>query len=182
MIVQRLLLTFVAIVLGLTIAAKADNKFLLQQTVSVPGASAKAAIWPDPYQPGYRVDVVFRIRPNTPLDPECMSIYRDIRYVLRDANNRTIPPNQAAMRRPVELEYSMGEGHSTRPGDQVLPSRAPCSIHTGGEAGRHLELDELYPHLAPGTYTLYMTFAPRGISQHASFKPVHITVDAQHPI
>jgi hypothetical protein len=179
---MRIFLTFAAFMLGLTVAGIADNTFLLQETVSLPGASAKAAIWPDPHQPGYRVDVVFKINPNTPLDPECLSIYRDIRYDLRDGHNRTIAPNEAAMRRPVEMEYSVFEAHSAHPRGQVLPTRAPCSIHTGGEAGRYLELDELYPHLVPGMYTLYMTFAPRGISQQASFKPVHITVDAEHPI
>jgi len=83
------------------------------------------------------------------------------------------------MHRPVELEWSMTDGHSPEPLDKVLPTRAPCSVRGGGVAGRHLELDQLYPHLVPGTYTLYMTFAPRGISQQASFRPVHITVDAQ---
>jgi hypothetical protein len=176
-------LALTALALAAPIVAKADSSILLHQSVSLPGATAEATVGPAAHgQPGYRVDLVFQFSANSPIDPECVSIYRDIRYVLRDANHRVMPLNEEAMRRPVEMEHSIGEGHSPVPGVKVLPSRAPCSNHFGGGASRHVDLLEIYPHLAPGTYTLYMSFAPRGMSQEAGFKPVRITVDAQHPI
>lgn len=99
----------------------------------------------------------------------CLSAYKDLRYELRDINNRIIPVNQQA------LESPQLEGHILEP--RFVGAHHSCSANASkGVWDTTAWLYVLYPNLPPGKYTLNISFAPRGWAQQADFAPVHITI------
>lgn len=101
----------------------------------------------------------------------CLSVYKDLRYELRDINNRIIPVSEQALEQPQmevpRMEHMIAGGHHPHP----CSANAPMGVWDATAW-----LDVLYPNLLPGPYTLRVSFAPRGWAQHFDFAPVAITI------
>lgn len=149
---------------------------LLHQTVSIGGTTAEVVVGPDSQRDGYRLDVLFRVPEGAPIGAGCISPNRDFRYELRDSHGTLVPVNQHALDTPPYGEST--DVWSVNASNQ----NSPCTDRSPGVVKRITILAPLYPRLAPGTYTLLITFAPRGQSQEAAFAPVSINVDAHHPL
>jgi hypothetical protein len=100
----------------------------------------------------------------------CLSAYRDVRYELRDMNNRIIPVDQQALERPHD-EGQMLNHVLTRPSPYPCAANAPMGVWN-----TRAWFDALYPNLPPGKYTLRIAFAPRGTVEQAVFSAVAITI------
>lgn len=94
-------------------------------------------------------------------DVYCLSGYRDLQYVLRNAAGNVIPVNPDAWKFPDQVNY-WGAG--------------PCEAVKIPRKESRVLIPELYPNLSPGTYTLQVTLAPRGRAGRAPFRPIQIEV------
>lgn len=110
----------------------------------------------------------------------CLNVYRSLKYELRDSAGHVAQINQKKL--------SQGEP-ITEGGRGAEVYRADCSPFPPHESVMLLtDLHDpthqkafgcLFPDLRPGQYTLEITFAPAGISETATLKPVSITIPAK---
>ena len=115
----------------------------------------------------------FSFTSNTSSYPvRCLSVFRDVQYDLRDNRGHMIPVNPTIFTNPP---YSGTKIQSVpyTPNPSATPMRCDAERH---KAYGQTLLRTLYPHLEAGTYTLNMTFAPRGIVQRQPFSPVRIVL------
>jgi hypothetical protein len=155
-------------------AISAPNQALLNQRVTLDGISVAVYIGPSVDYPhsGNFVRAVFHAPKGSPLEVGCLSVNQDFRYQLRNGVGAIIPVNQQAL-----------NVHDLTPGQSIPVGVYPCAnAHAGGTSVKWMPLATFYPNLPPGTYTLQVTFAPRGLSQEAALPPVTITVDKDHPL
>lgn len=169
----------VTLVTLLSTAAIARSDDLLRQVVSAGGISADVTIGTDLQRGFYRVDVIFRQLTNaTNVRVGCLSAYRDFTYDLRDASGRPVPVNKTGIENPPFGETTQIISSSALPKGYTMPS---CSQSGVNASTRLALLSVIYPHLAPGRYTLHMIFSPRGSSQTVALQPVVLVV-ASHPV
>ncbi len=118
----------------------------------------------------FEIDVVFR---SSTYPVGCLSAYRDLQYELRDTDNRIVPVNQRTLKSPP-YEGPGTINHATK-GDRHDGCAAKAPQGVWPEFAR---FSALYPNLPSGKYTLHITFAPHGTTQHADFAPIPISVGA----
>jgi len=104
----------------------------------------------------------------------CLSVYRDLRYELRASDGRLISVNQDTVQnQPYEGPQTLNHiiSSSSRPA-------VGCAANAVNGVWRaHALFTALYPNLPQGSYTLHISFVPRGTGQHADFAPVHISIE-----
>jgi hypothetical protein len=138
------------------------------------GVSVEVAIGPGADYPhsGNSISAVFHAHKDSPVEVFCLSVNRDFHYELRNSAGEIVSVNQQAV-----------NGHDLTPGGSAPEGTYPCGNgHAGGTSIKWMPLALLYPNLPSGTYTLKMTFAPRGLSQEVVLPPVTVTVDKDHPL
>lgn len=91
----------------------------------------------------------------------CISGFSDMVYVLRDSNGAVIKQTGTG-----GMDVQSGGI-----GEPVGGSWDPCKTVGADFQRRVVLLRYLYPQLAPGEYTLYVTLAPRGSPGRASLDP-----------
>gem|GEM_PF-6915226 len=144
---------------------------LLHQTVGVDGVSAEVAVWGglDVSREGYAVGATFRVAKGSAINVWCLTMNQDFHYKLTNSRGQIVPVDQKAL-----------EGMNISPSD--LGIVGDCrAMPNEGRNFKVLMLLPLYPNLAPGTYTLHITFAPRGVSGRAELPAVQITVGNGRP-
>jgi hypothetical protein len=109
------------------------------------------------YEPSYRnhsvQNIKLRVSSTKQLNLGCMQGYLDFHYQLQDAQGHMLAPRAETLQNP--------------PVDSItieIPPRheagRPCTWYKYSR-GFVVGIDLLYPNLAPGDYTLAVTFAPR---------------------
>jgi hypothetical protein len=152
--------------------ALAAGILLLHRTVEVDGVSAAVAVYGgiDVSREGYAVGATFQVAKGSPVFVACLTINRDFQYELTNSRGQVIPIDQKAL-----------EGMDITPRDVGVIGDCRVVPNVGQKMFKYLMLAPLYPNLAPGTYSLHVTFAPRGVSGRAELPPVQITVGNGHP-
>lgn len=146
----------------------AYSRVLLDQSVTVDDISANVQVFPSCCN-DYAINVQFT---STSHGVNCLSAYLDLHYELRDSANHIVPIDSETLRHPpyeLRAVSHVTKADAHKPATPCTP--APYTVWNGGAY-----LAKLYPHLTPGKYTLYLSFAPRGMQQHADFKPVSIAI------
>jgi hypothetical protein len=98
----------------------------------------------------------------------CASGFVDVEYILRDASGHV-----------VEGAKDPWKAHSDRDYPMSFSSKGPsngCTTVGVAGAARVVYVSWLYPNLKPGTYTLEIILAPRGIAGRAALAPFTIDV------
>jgi hypothetical protein len=107
-------------------------------------------------------DFVIHYKFKSPTYPVgCLSDF-DFRYQLRAADGRVIQIDKHGLQGPRRTVITHLGGDCTQWGH--------------GEWQTTSWLFDLYPNLASGWYSLYLTFAPHGTGQTVDFKPVRLHV------
>jgi hypothetical protein len=88
-------------------------------------------------------------------------------YADFDFDLRPVGSSQRIANRAQVFDF----GGQPLPNGGVVIVRSPCSYPPGHDAIFPFKLDELYPDLKPGTYTLKLTFSPRD----KTFPPTPLT-------
>jgi hypothetical protein len=106
----------------------------------------------------------------------CLNAYKDLRYELRDPSGQVVPANPGALAHPPIDAPAVSMHAVSRKYRQGAENCYAAVPHIND---RGADLQALYPHLRRGTYTLYVTFAPRGMNgATAVMAPVPINVPA----
>ena len=167
-----------ATLLSATVAwAVATPWMLPQQTAAIPGVSAAVSVNPNAMGTDYIVRAIFSTSGSS-LHAACLSAYKDLRYVLRDASGHLVAVDQNTIKHPPADESTDYYSVSTAP----VGAATVCEKSADRRAIRIARLSALYPHAAAGTYTLQLYLAPRGVTNSAAFAPIHVIVDAQHKL
>lgn len=101
----------------------------------------------------------------------CISGFLDLKYVLKDAAGKEIPPSKDPWTRGTDMQYS--GGMSWNPKGPEGPD--PCKAIRADKAFRVVLLPVLYPNLPHGMYTLRVVLAPRGTGDRATSAPLAIS-------
>jgi len=143
---------------------------LLSETVTAGGVTATVTVAPSAsVRNDFLIWVTFKTSKDSVYPVGCLSAYRDLRYTLRDGDGNLIPVDQETLQHPPFEGPSIVLPH---PGvSQSCADRAP-----NGVLLLHARFSALFPNLVPGTYTLRVSFTPRGTSQSADFAPVLINI------
>jgi hypothetical protein len=96
-------------------------------------------------------------------DVNCLSVFRDIKYVLRDASGHIMPIDAAAWKTHIDTTTEMYTEYRC----QNLPT-------SSGEKGSQAYVSDLYPSVPAGTYTLQITVAPRNLAESATLAPITV--------
>ena len=147
---------------------------LLHQTVSVDGHRQRPLLRASINTVVTASMSIFRASRGSTVHIACLSSHRDLRYELRDSSGKVVPINEQALKPYGESTWA-GPVYVKGKGKDV-----PCADQEWQQTKLVTILAPLYPDLAPGTYTLQITFAPRGHTHQARFAPIRITVDNQH--
>lgn len=157
-------LAFGVVLSTLGVSVALAQQIVASQTVSVPRVTAKVLVtqannhsavidvrFSTYSRTGYRTSGTYNVN--------CLSGYRDIRYVLRDSAGKILPMNANAWK-----------NH----GDILKSYLGTCKQWPWTTKTSVVSLSDLYPNVPRGRYTLQMTLAPRDLAERASFTPVHI--------
>jgi hypothetical protein len=169
----RLLAVIVATCLAsVGAAAIADGVSLMHQTVNIDGISADVVVWGglDVAREGYGVGAWFRVANGSRVRVACLTINKDFQYELTNDRGHVIPIDKKVL---DEMDIT--------PSNIGVVGDCRVVSNVGQQTFKYLILAPLYPNLAPGTYTLHITFAPRGVSGRAELPPVQITVGNGRP-
>ncbi|MGA2761235.1 MAG: hypothetical protein ABSF08_13065 [Candidatus Cybelea sp.] len=138
---------------------------LLDQKVLAGSVTATVRVMPYPFT---RNDFLIETEFKSPTYPVgCLSDY-DLRYQLSAADGRVIPVNRQALKHPAQEVKVISNPAALR----------DCTKYTNDGTWRILSVfSKLYPNVPPGSYTLYISFAPHGTGQNAELKPVPISIE-----
>lgn len=141
-----------------------------KQTVTVGALSATIEVIPVlPNE--YEINAQFHSSAPSTYAAGCLSAYRDLQYTLYDNNGKVVPLDPEVLRNPP-FEGKSISGQSAH----MLDRPPSCSQNGTRDGGGYALLSKLYPHLPAGTYSLRVSFAPRGLAQQTAFVPVPITI------
>lgn len=179
---QKSTLTLIAILLLAAVAicpsgAQTAAPFILDQKVTVSDLSATVTVqrmrfnW-----------IAIGVRFESSSFVSCLSVYKDLRYKLRDEEGTVVPISQETLNSPPFEGATANHVTTAKRQDHQNDGCAPQPGMPGVKVivGRTF-LSDLYPHLAPGKYTLHITFAPRDLSGKAELADVPIEILANQP-
>ena len=173
-------------VVGAQSTALADHPVVRVGTAVVGGITAEATV---AFDATNHYSVTYRFKKGGAGRIRCLSSYLDIHYELRDATGTVVPVDADALKRFHSIDGATSTYQSGYAGPTKIqwtgtpPPACPYFDPLGQKVLlNHALLADIYPRLGPGTYTLALTFAPRGVKETAAFLPALIHVDEQHPI
>jgi hypothetical protein len=172
-IMKKLLVMMFVVCLTLKpLLVTAAGVVLLNKTVVVSGISATVNVGGglNVAHEGYAVGATFQVAKGSPVKVACLTINKDFKYELTNDRGQVVPFDQNAL-----------DGMDITPNDLGIMSDCRVVPNVGQNTFKYLMLLPLYPNLASGTYTLHITFAPRGVAGSVELPPVQITVGNGHP-
>jgi len=142
--------------------ADQQRTVLLDQTVSTGGVTARAIV-EDVGLPLPLININFSAETRSTYPIGCLSVFQDLRYLLRDRMGRLIPIDEGrlhSLRRPYSNFITVNT-MVTPP-----PDCAQWLTYT-----QSITVERLYPNLPDGNYTLELILAPRLRTSQAAFRP-----------
>jgi hypothetical protein len=109
-----------------------------------------------------QVDAAFETDDPKAYDVNCLSVYKDLKYVLLDRSGRVMTIDQDAWRTHLDTTT---ENYTQYKCQNLPPSQ---------EKESYAYLKDLYPDAAAGRYSLQITVAPRNLDQTVTLAPVEV--------
>lgn len=160
-----------------TSLVQVNATIISKQTATVAGVTAIVRVTADKAWGNYDVYGMWSQPSASHYAIGCLNVYRSLKYDLRDSAGHLMPINQKKLRQGEPITVG---GHSAdvyRTDCSPFPPHESVMLLTDlNYPGHRKAFPSLYQGLRPGTYTLQLTFAPQGLSQEATFKPVSITI------
>jgi hypothetical protein len=158
-----------ALLVGSTSYIARAQQTAVSKTVSVPNLTVSIAAH---YTAYVNRPVLFEeFSTNDPQNHSlyCVSGYLDVHYILRDSSGKVVPINKEPWKMGSDIPYGTETGF-------VPGAPDACKTVKTARAERRVLLTDLYPGLRHGSYSLQITLAPRGRSDHATSAPMTVTI------
>ena len=143
--------------------ASIGQEIASRQTASLAPITADVRVVYTPQDHKALVIAVFTTTDPTKYSVNCLSVYRDVKFTLRDSSGQIMQMDSDAWK--SHADYST-EQYANTPCERLPQSWT--------KKDSRAFLQDLYPSVPHGTYSLEMLIAPHGLSHYATLAPFEV--------
>jgi hypothetical protein len=147
------------------VAEVSAQDVISSQKASARGLLIKVSIMYTPVDHRVLVRSVFTNSEGSNYNVQCLNVYRDFSYQLRDASGQLMHGDTEAWKKHLDTGSEQGLTVSCEKLSRIWPQKTSSAF-----------LNYLYPNAAHGSYTLQMTFTPRDRAERVAFSPVTVNL------